>query len=203
LSFDRVLFVGCSVNNSYAKRRYGVLRSCRSRLGFQIWPHAAQRQYVETCAVFLVVVTSTELKKGQHFGATVASADSEGLVYTARLSAIHSTRDAEGQKNPGGIHERRSLAGVAITGTRLHRGMMTGGRRPITASNSVPGLGDVPPTMNASSANDVTLAAKYQCKWCGNMQAPPFARIEKAHRAQARRGAAASAAGESNHACGK
>jgi hypothetical protein len=65
-----------------------VLRPCCSRLAFQIWPHAAQRQYVETSTALLVVVTSTDLQKGQDFGATVASEDSEGLVYTACLSAI-------------------------------------------------------------------------------------------------------------------
>ena len=32
-----------------------------------------QRQYVETFTALLVVVTSTELQKGQAFGATIAS----------------------------------------------------------------------------------------------------------------------------------
>jgi hypothetical protein len=76
------------VDRGYEKRRYGVLRPWCSRLAFQIWPHAVQRQYVETSTGLLVVVTSTELQKGQHFGATVASEDSEGLVYTACLSPI-------------------------------------------------------------------------------------------------------------------
>jgi hypothetical protein len=56
---------------------------------------------------------------------------------------------------------------------------MTGGTRQITASNSAPALGDVPATMNASSASDVRLAARYHRRWCGDMQGPPFARIEK------------------------
>jgi hypothetical protein len=97
---------------------------------------------------------------------------------------------------------RRYVAGVAIAGRRLHRGMMTGGTRPITASYSALGLGDVPATMNASSASDVTLAAMYQRKWCGDMQAPPFARIEKAQEAIARIVSAAIAAEDpSRSAC--
>ena len=39
---------------------------------------------------------------------------------------------------------------------------------------------DAPLLVNASSASDVRLAAMYQRKWCGDMQAPPLARIEKA-----------------------
>jgi hypothetical protein len=39
---------------------------------FQIWPHAVQRQYVETFTSLLVVFTSGEVQKGQTLGATVA-----------------------------------------------------------------------------------------------------------------------------------
>ncbi|MBI3046692.1 MAG: hypothetical protein HYY76_00120 [Acidobacteria bacterium] len=46
---------------------------------FQIWPHAVQRQYVETFTSLAVVLTSGELQKGQALGVTVASS---GLVYT-------------------------------------------------------------------------------------------------------------------------
>jgi hypothetical protein len=63
-------------------------------LAFQIWPHAAQRQYVETSTALLVVVRSTELQKGQDFGATVTSEESEGLVYTACLSPILALAEA-------------------------------------------------------------------------------------------------------------
>jgi len=75
--------------------------------------------------------------------------------------------------------------------------MMTGGTRPNTASNSALGLGDGPATMNASSASEVALAAMYQRKWCGDMQAPPFARIEKARATIARVASAAIAAEDS------
>jgi hypothetical protein len=43
---------------------------------------------VETSTALLVVITSTELQKGQDFGATIASEGSEGLMYTACLSAV-------------------------------------------------------------------------------------------------------------------
>ncbi len=45
---------------------------------------------------------------------------------------------------------------------------------------------DAPLLLNASSASDVTLAAMYQRKWRGDMQAPPFARREKAQETIAR-----------------
>jgi hypothetical protein len=69
----------------------GVRRPCCSRLAFQIWPHVVQRQYVEMFTALLVVVTSTELQKGQALGATAASGDSEGWVYTGSpLTAVDS-----------------------------------------------------------------------------------------------------------------
>jgi len=52
---------------------------------FQIWPHAVQRQYVETLTALLVVFTSGELQKGQALGATVART---GLVYGRSISAL-------------------------------------------------------------------------------------------------------------------
>jgi hypothetical protein len=58
---------------SKANQPDDVRRPCCSRPTFQIWPHAVQRQYVETFTALLVVVTSTELQKGQAVGATIAS----------------------------------------------------------------------------------------------------------------------------------
>ena len=49
---------------SKTNRPDDVRRPCCSRPTFQIWPHAVQRQYVETFTALLVVVTSTELQKG-------------------------------------------------------------------------------------------------------------------------------------------
>jgi hypothetical protein len=42
--------------------------------------------------------------------------------------------------------------------------MMIGGTRPVTASNSAPGLDDVPAMIDASSVSEVTLAAMYKRK---------------------------------------
>ncbi|MGH7555059.1 MAG: hypothetical protein ACREMQ_18825, partial [Longimicrobiales bacterium] len=52
---------------------------------FQIWPHAVQRQYVETFTSLLVVLTSAEPQKGQALGTTGAS---PGLGYTRPISAL-------------------------------------------------------------------------------------------------------------------
>ena len=71
-----------------------MLRPCCNRLAFQIWPHAAQRQYVETSTALLVVVTSAEVQNGQNFGPTVASEYSYGLVYTTCLSPIVAVPEA-------------------------------------------------------------------------------------------------------------
>lgn len=53
-------------------RRGGVRRTRSSRPAFQIWPHAAQRQYVDALTFLLVVLMSTELQKGQVVGAAVS-----------------------------------------------------------------------------------------------------------------------------------
>ena len=63
-------------------------RPCCSRLAFQIWPHAAQRQYVVAFTSLLVVLSSTELQKGQVLGATIGSV---GWLYI-RLSFCFPTR---------------------------------------------------------------------------------------------------------------
>ena len=60
------------------------------------------------------------------------------------------------------------------------------GTRPITASNSVLGPGDVRATTSASSVREVALAAMYKRKWFRSMQAPPSARMEKAEETIAR-----------------
>jgi len=70
-------------------------------------------------------------------------------------------RDAHSQDDPGGIHER-SVPARAIAGPPSHRGMMMGGTRLITASNSALGLDEVPATMNARSVSEVALAATYK-----------------------------------------
>jgi len=44
-------------------------------VAFHIWPHAVQRQYVETFTSLLVVFTSRELQNGQATGADVAEVD--------------------------------------------------------------------------------------------------------------------------------
>jgi hypothetical protein len=54
----------------------GLRHSGSSRLAFQIWPQAAQRQYVKALTSLLVVLTLTELQKGQLLGAVVS-----GFVY--------------------------------------------------------------------------------------------------------------------------
>jgi len=56
----------------YLNRLAGVRHPGSSRLAFQIWPHAAQRQYVKTLTCLLVVLTLTELQKGQFFGTSVS-----------------------------------------------------------------------------------------------------------------------------------
>jgi hypothetical protein len=58
----------------YTKRRDGARRPACSRPAFQIWPHAVQRQYVETSTALLVVVMSAELQNGHAVGATLVSA---------------------------------------------------------------------------------------------------------------------------------
>lgn len=69
----------------YAKRSYGLRCGPCSRAAFQIWPHAVQRQYVESLISLLVVVTFGEWQKGQASHATVASVDCGGM-YTSRSS---------------------------------------------------------------------------------------------------------------------
>ena len=54
----------------------GLRHSGSSRLAFQIWPHAAQRQYVKALTSLLVVLTLTEVQKGQLLGAVIS-----GFVY--------------------------------------------------------------------------------------------------------------------------
>jgi hypothetical protein len=53
---------------------------------------------------------------------------------------------------------------IAAAGEPVHRGMMMGGTRPISASNSALGLGDVPAITNARSVSEVALAAMYRRK---------------------------------------
>jgi hypothetical protein len=60
---------------------------------------------------------------------------------------------------------------------------------------------DAPLLVNASSASDVTLAAMYQRKWCEDMQAPPFARREKAQETIARIVRPTSRPGSSRSTC--
>jgi hypothetical protein len=67
----------------YANRPDGGRCPRCSRSAFQIWPQSVHRQYVETLSALLVVVTLSELQKGQAFGATGAS---EGWVYTRLTS---------------------------------------------------------------------------------------------------------------------
>jgi hypothetical protein len=55
-----------------------------SRPVFQIWPHAVQRQYVETLTSLLAVLTSGELQKGHALGATLSSR--AGWSYTGSPS---------------------------------------------------------------------------------------------------------------------
>lgn len=55
-----------------------------SRPVFQIWPHAVQRQYVETLTSLLAVFTSGELQKGHALGATLPSR--AGWSYTGSSS---------------------------------------------------------------------------------------------------------------------
>jgi hypothetical protein len=47
-----------------------------------------QRQYVETFTALLVVVTSTELQKGQAVGATMASVDMVFMRITPALWTV-------------------------------------------------------------------------------------------------------------------
>ena len=58
-------------------------RPC-SRLAFQIWPHAVQRQYVDAFTSLLVVFTSRDLQNGQVTGSAAVPVDA-GLVYMAPL----------------------------------------------------------------------------------------------------------------------
>jgi hypothetical protein len=67
----------------YANRPDGGRCPRCSRSAFQIWPQSVHRQYVETLSALLVVVTLSEVQKGQAFGATGAS---EGWVYTRLTS---------------------------------------------------------------------------------------------------------------------
>jgi hypothetical protein len=105
-----------------------------------------------------------------------------GVLRAPKPCHHHDNRasDGDGQKNPDDVHERCPAACVAIAGDPVHKGTMTGGTRLITASNNAFGLGDVAATMSASRVSDIALAAIYKRKWRGDMQAPPFARLEKA-----------------------
>jgi hypothetical protein len=58
-----------------------VRRPCCSRLAFHIWPHAVQRQYVDTFTSLLVVFTSRDLQNGQATGSGLVEVD-RGGVYT-------------------------------------------------------------------------------------------------------------------------
>ena len=67
----------------YLNRPDGLRHSGSSRAAFQIWPHAAQRQYVKALTSLLVVRMLTELQKGQLLGAAVSA----GLVYIRHVAA--------------------------------------------------------------------------------------------------------------------
>jgi len=79
---------GVGDGHVYAKRPNGVRRPCGSRLAFQIWPHAVQRQYVEALTALLVVMTSRELQNGHAAGATAGSVDGSRLYTWRALSAL-------------------------------------------------------------------------------------------------------------------
>src|SRR3954467_3678292 len=81
------------------RKRAGARRPDWSRPAFQIWPHAAQRQYVDAFTSLLVVVILSELQNGQVFGASAGSGGwlcirlgpqrRESCPAAVRCSAIH------------------------------------------------------------------------------------------------------------------
>ena len=61
-------------------------------MALQIWPHAAQRQYVKVLTSLLVVLTWTDVQKGQLFGTVVFDVVSIDSRRYGRNAALFSAR---------------------------------------------------------------------------------------------------------------